>query len=202
MPRRPLPALLAFAAATAPLFAADTYTVDKAHSDASFQIRHFTSKVRGGFTDFEGTIQADPAKPEASSVVFTIKTASINTHNADRDKHLQSPDFFDAAKCPDITFQSSKFTPAGKDKYDVAGTLTMRCVSKEVTLPVAFTGTVRDPWGNDRAGFEITTKLNRKDYGINWNRALDAGGFVLADEVDIFINLEAVRKKEGAPAGK
>jgi polyisoprenoid-binding protein YceI len=170
MPRRSLLALL-LAAASSPLYAAETFTVDKAHSDASFQIRHFTSKVRGGFTDFEGTIQTDPAKPEASSVVFTIKTASINTHNADRDKHLQSPDFFDAAKCPEISFKSSKFTPTGKDKYDVTGTLTMRCVSTAVTLPVAFTGMVKDPWGNDRAGFEITTKLNRKDYGINWNRA-------------------------------
>ena len=94
MPRRLLLAWLLAFAASASLFAADTFTVDKAHSDASFQIRHFTSKVRGGFTDFEGTIQADPAKPEMSSVVFTIKSASINTHNADRDKHLQSPDFF------------------------------------------------------------------------------------------------------------
>jgi polyisoprenoid-binding protein YceI len=189
------------ASAAVPLFAADTFTVDKSHADASFQIRHFTSKVRGGFTEFEGTIQADTAKPEMSSVVFKIKTASINTHNADRDKHLQSPDFFDAAKCPDISFKSSKITPTGKDKYDVTGTLTMRCVAKEVTLPVAFTGMVRDPWGNDRAGFEVTTKLNRKDYGINWNKALDAGGFVLADDVDIMINLEATRKRpEAAPA--
>ena len=199
MPRRSLLASLLLASvAAAPLFAAEAFTVDKTHSDASFQIRHFTSKVRGGFTDFEGTIQADPAKPEMSSVVFTIKTASINTHNADRDKHLQSPDFFDAAKCPEITFKSSKITSTGKDKYDVTGTLTMRCISKEVTIPVAFTGMVADPWGNDRAGFEITTKLNRKDYGINWNRALDAGGFVLADDVDIFINLEAVKKKPEA----
>ena len=197
MPRRSLLALLLLAG-SAPLFAADTFTIDKAHSDASFQIRHFTSKVRGGFTEFEGAIQADAAKPELSSVVFTMKSASISTHNPDRDKHLQSPDFFDASRCPDITFKSSKITATGKDKYDVAGTLTMRCVSKEVTLPVTFTGMVPDPWGNDRAGFEVATKLDRKDYGINWNRALDAGGFVLADDVDIMINVEAVKKR--APA--
>jgi polyisoprenoid-binding protein YceI len=205
MPRRSFLAfLLAFllTASAAPLFAADTFTVDKTHSDTSFQIRHFTSKVRGGFTEFEGAIQADTAKPEMSSVAFTIKTASISTHNADRDKHLQSPDFFDAAKCPEISFKSSKITPTGKDKYDVAGTLTMRCVAKEVTLPVTFTGMVNDPWGNERAGFEIMTKLNRKDYGINWNKALDAGGFVLADDVDVMINLEAVKKKAGPAATK
>ena len=202
MTRRPLLAFLLLTTASPLLFAAETFTIDKAHSDASFQIRHFTSKVRGGFTDFEGTIQADPAKPQMSSVVFTIKAASINTHNADRDKHLQSPDFFDAAKCPDISFKSSKITSTGKDKYDVTGTLTMRCVSKEVTIPVTFNGMVADPWGNDRAGFEITTKLNRKDYGINWNRALDAGGFVLADDVEVTINLEAVKKKAEAAASK
>ncbi len=199
-PRPRLFALL-LAAAT-PLGAADTYTVDKNHSDASFQVRHLGSKVRGGFTDFEGTIQADATKPEMSSVVFKIKSSSIDTNNADRDKHLQSPDFFDAAKCPDITFTSSKITPAGKDKYEVAGTLNMHCVSKPVTLPVSFGGFVKDPWGNDRAIFEVTTRLNRKDYGINWNKALDAGGFVLADDVDIMINLETVKKKPEAAATK
>jgi polyisoprenoid-binding protein YceI len=191
---------LLLAAAAAPLAAADTYTVDKNHSDASFQVRHLGSKVRGGFTDFEGTIQADATKPEMSSVVFKIKTSSIDTNQADRDKHLQSPDFFDAAKCPDITFTSSKITPTGRDQYEVAGTLNMHCVSKPITLPVSFGGFVKDPWGNERAIFEVTTRLNRKDFGINWNKALDAGGFVLADDVDITINLETVKKKPEATA--
>jgi len=189
-------ALFAAAVATAPLFAAETYAVDKAHSDVSFQIRHFASKVRGNFNDFEGTIQADPAKPEMSSVVFTIKTASINTNNPDRDKHLRSADFFDAEKNPEITFKSSRITPAGvKDKYNVTGTLTIHGVSKEVTLPVTFLGFARDPGGNQRASFEISVKLNRKDFGINWNKALDAGGFMLGDDVDVTINLETVQKK-------
>ena len=186
---------LAAAVATAPLFAAETYTVDKAHSDVSFQIRHFASKVRGSFNDFDGTIQADPAKPEMSSVVFTIKTASINTNNPDRDKHLRSADFFDAEKQPEITFKSSRFTTAGKDKYNVAGTLTMHGVSKEVTLPVTFLGFAKDPGGNQRASFETSIKLNRKDFGINWNKALDAGGVMLGDDVDVTINLETVQKK-------
>jgi polyisoprenoid-binding protein YceI len=116
--------------AAAAVLSAETYTIDKNHSDASFQIRHFASKVRGRFSDFEGTIQADPSKPEASSVVFTIKTASIDTSQPDRDKHLRSADFFDAEKFPEITFKSSKFEPAGKDKYNVTGTLTTHGVSK------------------------------------------------------------------------
>ncbi|MEX0880419.1 MAG: YceI family protein [Thermoanaerobaculia bacterium] len=190
-----LPLLLVAAASTAPLFAAETYTVDKNHSDVSFQIRHFASKVRGSFADAEGTIQADPAKPEVSSVVFTIKTASIDTNNPDRDKHLRSADFFDAEKFPEITFKSAKITPAGKDKYNVTGTLTMHGVSKEVTLPVTFLGFAKDPEGNQRASFETTIKLNRKDFGINWNKALDAGGFMLSDDVDATINLETVQKK-------
>src|SRR5690349_20084671 len=178
----------------AAMLSAETYVVDKNHSDASFRIRHFASKVRGRFADFEGTINADPAKPEASSVTFTIKTASIDTSQPDRDKHLKSADFFDVEKYPEITFKSSKMTPAGKDKYDVTGTLTMHGVSKEVTLPVTYLGTVKDPRGNERASFEIDTKLNRKDFGMTWNRALDAGGFMLSDDVDVEIALETMKK--------
>ncbi len=203
MPRsfRSLASLLVLLfAAAAPLRAADTYTVDKNHSDVSFRVRHFASKVRGTFGEFEGAIQADPAKPEMSSVVFTIKTASINTNTPDRDKHLQSPDFFDAAKCPELSFRSAKIVPAGKDKYTVTGTLTMHCVSKEVTLPVEYLGSTKDPWGNERASFEVTTKLNRKDWGINWNKALDAGGFMLSDDVEVVVSLETVKKKPEAAA--
>ena len=205
MRRRLRIALLLVAAAAAPglpIFAADTYTIDKNHSDVSFTIRHFASKVRGRFADFSGAIQADPARPEASSVNFTIKTASIDTNNADRDNHLRSSDFFDAAKNPEITFKSTKMTPAGKDKYDVTGTLTMRGVSKEITLPVTYLGSMKDPGGNDRASFELATMLNRKDFGINWNKALDAGGFMLSDDVDVTISLETVKKKAEAAASK
>ena len=193
-------ALLVASLAAAAALSAETYTIDKNHSDASFQIRHFASKVRGRFSDFEGTIQADPAKPEASSVVFTIKTASIDTNQPDRDKHLRTADFFDVEKFPEITFKSSKFTPAGKDKYDVTGTLTMHGVSKEVTLPVTFLGSMKDPRGNEVASFEIETKLNRKDFGINWNKTLDNGGVMLSDDVDVTISLET--KKQANAAAK
>lgn len=194
--------ILLLAAVTLPLFAADTYTIDKNHSDVSFQSRHFASKVRGRFTDFAGTIQADPSKPETSSVAFTIKTASIDTSVADRDKDLRSSNFFDVEKYPEITFKSTKIVPAGKDKFDVTGTLTMHGVSKEITLPVVFLGAAKDPWGNERASFELATRLNRKDYGINWNKALDQGGFMLGDDVDVTIALETVKKKPEAPAAK
>ena len=191
-----------WAASAAPAFAADTYAIDKNHSDVSFTIRHFASKVHGRFADFSGAVQVDPAKPDASSVTFTIKTASIDTNNADRDNHLRTPDFFDAAKNPEITFKSTKMTPTGKDKYDVTGMLTMRGVSKEVTIPVAYLGSVKDPGGNDRASFELSTKLNRKDYGINWNKALDNGGFMLSDDVDVTISLETVKKKPEAAGSR
>ncbi len=179
-----------------PAVAADTYSVDGAHSEASFQVKHLVGKVRGHFADFKGTVQVDPAKPEASSVEFSIQAASIDTANADRDKHLKNADFFDVEKFPEITFKSTKIALAGKDKYAVTGTFTMHGVSKTVTLPVAFLGFGKDPWGNERAGFEVTTTLNRKDYGISWNKALDTGGYVLGDDVAVTITLETIKKKD------
>jgi polyisoprenoid-binding protein YceI len=194
-------ALLAFAVAlvtASSALAAETFVVDKGHSEAAFQVRHIVTKVRGRFTDFDGAIQVDRAKPEASSVEFTIKTASINTDNPQRDGHLKSPDFFDAEKFPTLTFKSSKIVTKGKDQYDVTGTLTLHGVSKEVTLSVSFLGFAKDPWGGERAGFETSVTLNRKDYGIVWNKALDNGGLMLGDDVVVNINIEASKKKEAA----
>jgi len=193
---------LSSAAAAAVLIAspalADTWVVDKVHSETSFQIRHMMSKVRGHFNDFSGSIVADPAKPEAASIEFSVRTASIDTSNEGRDKDLRSANFFDVEKFPEITFKSTRVRPAGKDRYDVTGTLTMHGVAKEVTLPVSLLGFGKDPWGNDRAGFEIATTIDRKDYGIVWNKALDNGGALLGDDVLISIKLETSRKKEAA----
>ena len=184
-----------FAAAALPLFA-DTYTIDKQHSEASFAVRHFVTNVRGKFDDFSGTINTEPGKPGASSVEFKIKATSINTGVADRDTHLRSVDFFDVANFPEITFKSTSIKPgASKDTYEVTGDLTMHGVTKHVTLPVTFLGTAKDPWGNERAGFSLATTLNRQDYGIKWNKALDNGGMMLSDDVKIDINLETVKKK-------
>ena len=182
--------------ATLPLFAADTFVVDKSHSATEFKIRHLMSSIGGKFSDFSGTIVADRGNPANSSVEFTIQAASIDTATPDRDKHLRSADFFDAEKYPTITFKSTKIVPTKtKDTYNVTGNFTMHGVTKSITVPVVFLGIGKDPWGNDRAGFELNTTLDRKDYGISWNKALDQGGYLLQDEVKIAINLEAVKKK-------
>jgi len=189
----------ALAMAALPLFA-DTFTIDKNHSEASFTVRHFVSRVGGKFDDFSGAVNGELTKPDAASVEFTIKTASIDTGVADRDNHLRSADFFDAANNPEITFKSTSIKPtAKKNVFDVTGNLTMRGVTKQITLPVELLGTAKDPRGNVRAGFTTHITLNRKDYGINWNKALDEGGFMLSDDVDITINLETV-KRAPAPA--
>lgn len=198
---RSLPLLVALAAVAAPA-AAETYVVDNGHSEVSFQVRHLVSKVRGGFGSYAGTFQLDRQKPEASKVEFTIQSASINTALPDRDKHLKGPDFFDAEKYPAIRFESAKIVAKGKDAYEVTGPLTMRGVTKTVTLPVSFLGFVKDPWGNEKAGFETTVVLNRKDYGMVWNAALDKGGFVLGDDVTVSINLELARKAPEKTASK
>ncbi len=181
---------------------ADTLNIDPAHSEVSFQVRHLVSQVRGRFNDFGGVIQMDPKNLAASSVDFHIKATSIDTNQPDRDKHLRTADFFDVAKYPEITFKSKSIAAAGKDKYNVTGTLTMHGVSKDVTLPVTYLGTVKDPFGGTRAGFELETTLDRKDYGIVWNKAIDNGGVMVGDEVKVSINLESVKKGEAPAKGK
>lgn len=171
--------------------AATRYQVDAVHSEVSFSIRHLVTNVRGFFTDFSGTILYNAAAPEKSSVEFRIQAASINTHNAKRDEHLRSPDFFDVAKFPEITFISKRVERISDKEFRVTGELTMHGVTKVITLPVMYNGEVKDPWGNVKAGFSTQYRLNRKDFGINWNQTLDTGGLVLGDEVDVSINLEA-----------
>jgi polyisoprenoid-binding protein YceI len=189
-------AIAALLVTASSLFAAEPFAVDKVHSEATFQVRHMMSKVSGKFDDFSGRINIDRAKPSASSVEFTIKTASINTGNADRDKDLRSANFFDVEKFPEITFKSTSIVPTKKkDVYDVSGDLTMHGVTKRITIPVESGGFGKDPWGNERAGFSLTTVVNRKDYGINWNKSLDNGGVLLGDDVTININLEAIKAK-------
>ena len=191
------------AAVTLPaVAAAATYAVDQAHSKASFQVRHLVTKVRGKFADFASTVVMDDAKPEASLVEFTIQATSIDTSVADRDKHLRSDDFFAVEKYPEITFKSTKIERAGDHAYQVTGDLTMRGVIKRITLPVTYLGEVKDPWGHVKAGFETAITLNRKDFGINWNKALDQGGVLVGDEVEVSISIEALKQAEaGAPAG-
>jgi len=169
-----------------------TYKIDKSHSEAIFQVRHLVTKVRGRFTDFEGAIEFNEANPEQSSVHFTINTTSIDTAEPDRDKHLRSADFFEVEKFPQITFVSKRIVKRGAETYDVTGDLSIHGVTKEVVLPVAHMGKAKDPWGNDRIGFEAESSLNRKDYGLHWNAALETGGFLVGDDVKISLEIQAV----------
>ena len=187
--------LAAAALAASPALAADTYTFDKAHTTVLFQVRHIVTNVTGKFKDFEGTIQIDKANPAASTVDFTIQAASIDTNEPKRDEHLRSADFFDVANNPKLTFKSTSVKPAGKDAYLVAGDLTMRGVTKPVSLNVTYLGEGKDPWGNEKVGFDVAGTLNRKDFNINWNKTLDAGGVLVADEVKVQIAVEANKAK-------
>jgi polyisoprenoid-binding protein YceI len=194
-PRRRLSSLVAVAAlvlAPAARAEKETFTLDKAHSEFDFKVRHFVSKVGGRFTRFDGTIEIDRANPTASAVHLTIDAASLDTGNPTRDKHLNSPDFFDTAKFPQITFNSTKIVPKGKDVYEVTGDLTIRGVTKPAVLSVASNGFTSDGRGGQKSGFDVTGKLNRKDFGVSWNSIVD-GNAMLSDEVDITITVEANR---------
>jgi polyisoprenoid-binding protein YceI len=192
--------VLALILATSAASAQDIYSVDKTHSEVTFRVRHFVSKVSGRFDDFSGTISVVPGKPAASSVEFSVRTASINTANANRDTHLKSADFFDAEKNPEITFKSTKITSVDDDTFNVTGLFTMHGTTKEITIPVDFGGVITDQRGTEKAGFGLATRLNRKDYGIVWNQTLDTGSLVLGDEVEITVNIEANKKKPAADA--
>ena len=171
--------------------AVKTIAIDKTHSEATFQVRHLVTKVRGRFTDLGGSIAFDEASPEASAVTFTIQAASIDTGTPDRDAHLRSEDFFHVEQYPSITFVSTAIRARGGNQFDVTGDLTMRGVTKRITLPVTYLGTAKDPWGNEKIGFEAETTINRKDYGLVWNAALEAGGFLVGDDVKISVSIQA-----------
>jgi polyisoprenoid-binding protein YceI len=170
------------------------YSVDKDHSRVGFSVRHLVSHVSGNFKDFSGTFKFDAKKPEASKVDFSINAASINTDNDKRDAHLKSPDFFDTAKFAKITFEGKKVTADGENKFKVDGDMTMHGVTKPVTFEVEYLGREKDPWGNYRAGFSATTKLNRKDFGLTWNKVLESGGMMVGDDVEVSLQIEAVEK--------
>ncbi len=174
--------------------AARTYGIDKVHSETAFQVRHLVTRVRGRFTDFEGDLVLDQAHPERSSATISVKTASVDTDNADRDAHLRSEDFFFAEKFPLITFVSTKVDARGANEFTVTGDLTIRGVTRSLSVPVTFLGTAKDPWGNERVGFESEITVNRKDFGLVWNAALETGGFLVGDEVRISVSLQAIAK--------
>lgn len=169
-----------------------TWTIDVNHSELVFRIRHLVSRVHGTFREWEGTISADPANWDAGQVEITIQTASIDTRNERRDNHLRSTDFFDAATFPTITFKSSGVKVEGK-AVTLNGDLTIRGTTKPITLTGEYLGTTGEGPRKQRVGFQVTTTINRLDYGVSWNRAAEGGGVVLGDEVQIEVTVAAVR---------
>lgn len=183
--------------ATSGLARASSWEIDGSHSSAQFSIKHLmVSNVRGEFSKVAGTLNLDDKDITKSSVDVSIDVNTINTREAKRDAHLKSPDFFDAAKFPALTFKSKKVEKAGADKLKVTGDLTIHGVTKEVVLNVEGpSAEIKDPFGNTRRGATATTKINRKDFGLNWNKALEAGGVLVGEEVNITIDVELLKKK-------
>lgn len=178
-----------------------TWQIDPAHSQLEFSVRHMMiSKVRGRFDAFDGTVNFDEANPSNTSVNVTIDTSSINTRNADRDAHLKSADFLNADDYPTITFVSKRVEQHDANSGQLIGDLTIRGVTKEVTLNVEYAGKAQSPWGTISAGFSAATKINRTDFGLTWNAALETGGVLVGEQISIEIELELVKQPEAVPA--
>jgi polyisoprenoid-binding protein YceI len=172
----------------------NTWDIDVGHSAIHFFVRHMLiSKVHGRFAKWSGTIQLDEEDLGRSSVEVRIDTASIDTQVTERDAHLRSADFLDVANCPQMVFRSKRIERTG-DAYRVVGDLDLHGVVREVTLEAEFAGTAKDPWGNERAGFSAKASLDRREFGLVWNAALETGGVLVGEKVEIAIELEAVKK--------
>ena len=179
---------------TVPSTLTGTYTIDPAHSRIGFVARHaMVAKVRGSFNEFDGTGYFDAADPSKSHLQLTIKAASVDTRNADRDAHLRSNDFFSMDEFPEITFASTAVEEISPEKFRVIGDLTIKDVTKPVTLDFEYTGAAVDPYGNQRIGLEGSTTVNRKDWGVNWNAALEAGGVLVSENVTLEVEISAIR---------
>ena len=171
-----------------------TYTIDPAHTRIGFVARHaMVTKVRGSFDEFAGTAVLDGASPASSRVEVTIEAASIDTRNAQRDEHLRSNDFLAMQEYPKITFASTGVRQAGETTFEVTGDLTIKGVTNEITIPFEFEGAAKDPFGNQRVGFEGSVTINRKDYGVTWNAALEGGGVLVSDKVVLEFEISAIK---------
>ncbi|HWG99061.1 MAG TPA: YceI family protein [Pilimelia sp.] len=171
-----------------------TYTIDPTHTQIGFVARHaMVTKVRGAFDDFTGTVTFDAADPAATAVTVTIQAASINTRNAQRDAHLRSNDFLAMDSHPQITFVSTGLRVTGDATFDLTGDLTIKGVTNPITVPFTYEGAARDPFGNLRLGFAGAVEINRRDYGVTWNAALETGGFLVGEKVVLEFEVSAVR---------
>lgn len=178
-----------------------SWNFDTSHSRVGFAVRHMLiSKVRGAFTSWSGTAEIDPANLESSSVTVSIDAASIDTAEPKRDEHLRSADFFDAESFPAITFASTRIRDLGEGKLEVDGELTIKDVTREVTLEVEETGRGMDPWGGERIAFEAKVAISRGDFGLRWNQALETGGVLVGDKIEIGLDVQAVRAASAVAA--
>ena len=171
-----------------------TFVLDPTHTTLSFVTRHaMVTKVRGSFEEFEGQAVVDGANPQNTTLDVTIKPASVNTRNEDRDNHVRSADFFDVENHPTWTFKGTDFAVKG-DVVDVTGDLTIKDVTKQITIPLEFQGAATDPFGNQRVGFEGSTQINRSDFGLTWNAALETGGFLVSDKITLEFEISAIKQ--------
>ncbi|MCP5064205.1 MAG: YceI family protein [Ignavibacteriae bacterium] len=171
--------------------AQSNWVFDASHSNVSFSVTHLViSEVEGNFKSFEGKITSENDDFSESTVEFSVDINSIDTDNADRDNHLKSDDFFNVEKFPKMKFKSKSLTKVSGKKYMLVGDLTIRDITKEVELDLKYNGTIKDPWGNTKAGFKISGAINRFDFGLKWSKLMEAGGMVVGDEVEININAE------------
>ena len=172
-----------------------TWAIDPSHSELLFKVKHLMiTNVKGEFRKFSGTIDSDGNDFSDAEVNVTIDAGSIFTNDTTRDGHLKSADFFDAETYPELTFKGSTFKKLDNENYQLRGMLTIKGVSKKVILDVEFGGLVKDPWGNDKAGFSVSGKISRKDWGLNWNAALETGGVMVSDEVRINAEVQLVKQ--------
>jgi polyisoprenoid-binding protein YceI len=182
-----------------------SWNIDISHSQIMFTVRHMMiSKVRGSFEKFSGAVNLDPQQPSNTTVDIQIETASINTRDPQRDGHLRSPDFFNSEQYPVMAFKSKQVQVTGDNSAKLVGDLTIRSVTREVTLEVEYTGSAKSPWGTTSVGFTGATRINRKDWDLTWNKALETGGMLVSDEIDISIELELVevpQPEKAAQAG-
>lgn len=167
------------------------WIVDASHTSVGFSVKHMmVSKVKGSFGTVEGTLEGNPTDLTEAKIDFKIDTASINTNSTDRDNHLRSGDFFDTETYPTITFASTDIVKKDSDEYEITGDMTIKDVTKKVTFEVEFEGTGTNPWGVEVAAFEVEGKISRKEFGLTWNQALEAGGVLVGDDIKISIDLQ------------
>ena len=173
--------------------ATTNWVIDASHSEIQFKVKHLViTTVTGNFNEFSGTVESGDTF-ENAEILIEINTASINTNNEQRDEHLKKGDFFDVEKFPKLSFKATKFSKKGDD-FELVGNLTIKDVTNSITLAVEYGGIAKDPWGNTKAGFEVTGKINRKDFGLTWNAPTEAGGVLVSDEVKLIANVQLLKQ--------